>query len=380
MEASDGIGGRVRTDKLDGFLLDRGFQVYLDAYPEAGIFLDHDELDLRPFRPGALVWKRGKLRPIMDVFRCPSKLISSAVQPIGTLFDKLLVAKLRGYLLRKTVEEIWATPDRKTSDYLLQFGFSDRMINDFFRGFYGGIFLEDELVTSSRIFEFTFKMFSLGSATLPARGMQAIPDQLAKRLPVESIRLDTSVTAVSKGRVETEGGAISCECIVVATDGETAAKWISGVSQSRWNSTSCLYFAAPQAPWKSPLIALKGDRPGKINSVSVPSVIAPEYAEGEEALVSVSVLGDHGGHETLAAEVQEELEGWFGKEAQAWRFLRCEHIRKALPNGPPGNQATPPRYGSIFCCGDSTTTGSIEGAILSGVRTANQILGDDERT
>ncbi|MEM1442926.1 MAG: FAD-dependent oxidoreductase, partial [Verrucomicrobiota bacterium] len=175
LEASDGVGGRVRTDKVDGFLLDRGFQVYLDAYPEAGIFLDLDALDLQTFEPGALVWKTGQLRPVMDVFRRPATLFSSAFQPIGTLFDKLLVARLRAKLIRKPVEEIWTAPLQTTGDYLRQFGFSDRMIDDFFRSFYGGIFLEDLLVTSSRIFEFTFKMFSMGSATLPAKGMQAIP-------------------------------------------------------------------------------------------------------------------------------------------------------------------------------------------------------------
>ncbi len=52
LEASDGIGGGVRTDEVEGFLLDRGFQVFLMAYPEAQRVLDYGALDFKPFYPG----------------------------------------------------------------------------------------------------------------------------------------------------------------------------------------------------------------------------------------------------------------------------------------------------------------------------------------
>lgn len=183
----------MRTDEVDGFLLDRGFQVFLSAYPEARRILDLEALDLRPFRAGALVMRGGRRRRLMDVFRCPRYLLETAMQPIGTVWDKLLVAKLRHWVRRSSVDDIAARDDRATEDYLRDYGFSEGMIDGFFRPFYGGIFLERELRTSSRMFEFTFKMFAEGSATLPAGGMSAIPRQLAARLPRGSIRLNTRV-------------------------------------------------------------------------------------------------------------------------------------------------------------------------------------------
>ncbi|MEM6917268.1 MAG: NAD(P)/FAD-dependent oxidoreductase [Verrucomicrobiota bacterium] len=378
LEASDGFGGRVRTDEEDGFLLDRGFQVYLDAYPEAGEFLDLEALDLRPFRPGALVWKEGKLRPVMDVFRRPSALFSSALQPIGTLRDKLLVAKLRFTLLRKSVDEIWAAPETTTLEYLREFGFSDRMIDDFFRSFYGGIFLENELTTSSRIFEFTFKMFSKGSATLPAKGMQQIPEQLTGRLPDDSIQLKTPVVSISEGKVKTEEEDYPAKHVVIATDGSTAANWFPDLSAPQWNSTSCLYFSADKVPWSEPVIALQGDRTGLVNNACVVSNISSRYAPEDHALISVSVLGDHADQEALTQQVQDELVAWFGEEVKAWTPIRTEHIRKALPISPRGHLAVLPSEGNVYLCGDLTTSGSIEGAILSGLRTAEKILEADE--
>ena len=71
VEASDGIGGRVRTDEVDGFLLDRGFQVLLTAYPEARRVLDYSRLDLKPFSPGALSWFAGRMNRLVDPWRTP---------------------------------------------------------------------------------------------------------------------------------------------------------------------------------------------------------------------------------------------------------------------------------------------------------------------
>jgi phytoene dehydrogenase-like protein len=159
-EGSDGVGGRVRTDAVDGFLLDRGFQVFLDAYPEAGDLLDKDSLDLRAFRPGALIYTTAGLRRVMDVFREPRHLVESVFAPVGSLADKLRVAALKWRLKRLSAADIARHDDMTTEAYLTRAGFTPPMIGGFFRSFYGGIFLERELQTSSRMFEFTFKMFS----------------------------------------------------------------------------------------------------------------------------------------------------------------------------------------------------------------------------
>ena len=377
-EASDAIGGRVRTDILDGFLLDRGFQVYLDAYRDAGRFLDLAALDLRRFEPGALVWKRGKLWKVMDIFRRPLSFFSSAAAPVGGIGDKLRVARLRHTLLRKSIADIWRSPDRSTCEYLRQFGFSERMIDDFFRCFYGGIFLEDGLVTSSRIFEFTFRMFSEGYATLPAKGMQAIPDQLASRLPPQSIHLNSPVRSIEGTTVRLDQCVLEASHVVVATDGSVAGRLVSGIDETKWNSTSCLYFAAERPPVSKPIIVLKGDREGLINNLSVPSLLSAGYAPRGQSLISVSVLGDHRETPELTERVRGELVEWFGEEAMNWKHLRTEHIQRALPIAPPGNDSPLPLHGSVLVCGDHTKSGSIEGAIQSGWSTAHHLLSKND--
>ncbi len=376
-DKSDEVGGRVRTATVDGFLLDRGFQVYLDAYPEAGQFLDLAALDLQSFDPGALVWRNGKIRRVMDVFRRPGALFSSALQPIGSIRDKLLVAKLRFYLRRKPIEEIWKSPEQTTGDYLRDFGFSESMIDLFFRGFYGGIFLEDLLITSSQMFEFTFKMFAEGSATLPSRGMQEIPRQLQARLPEKAVHLGCDVTSLDGTRISGKGVFRESSVVVLATDGSAASSLLPDITEPRWNSTACLYFSTENPPISDPIILLKGDREGLINNVSVPTNVSAHYGPPGLSLLSVSVLGDHRKTPDLEKSVQTELVSWFGESAKSWLPLHTFHVCKALPAITAGhNQLPPPAPEGIYVCGDTTTSGSIEGAILSGLRTADRILSD----
>ncbi len=378
-EAGDAPGGRVRTDWVEGFLLDRGFQVYLDAYPEAGILLDKKSLDLRPFKPGALVYQGGRMWRVMDVFRDPRHLLASAVAPIGSIPDKLRVAWLKWRLARTSIGEIAAHEDMTTEDYLRRAGFSPRMIDGFFRAFYGGIFLERELRTSSRMFEFTFKMFSQGSATLPARGMGEIPRQLSSRLPDGTLRLGTRVTGIQPGGITLEsGGQIAGDAVVVATDAASAAKLIFGMEapQPGWRSVTCLYFAAVRSPLGEAIIALDGTGGGLVNNVCVPSDVAPDYAPPGQALISVSVLGLPEPAD-LESRVLAELEGWFGPDVRTWRHLRTERIERALPEQAPGVGLVGAgfrNHAGIFVCGDHLWSASIEGAIISGLRTADAIL------
>ena len=379
LEACDAVGGRVRTDAHDGFLLDHGFQVYLNAYPRAGQLLDLEALDLRKFRPGALVFEKGKLRRLMDVFRCPQHLPGTALQPIGTLKDKLLVGWLRLRTLRSSDEVIWNRRDTTTEEHLRASGFSEGMIDSFFRAFYGGIFLERELRTSSRMFEFTFKMFSKGSATLPARGMGQIPRQIAQRLPNDSIRLRTAVQHIERNAIALDDGSrIHADAVVVATDGENASKLIpeSGAPAPDWRSTVTLYFSAPQSPLNEPIIALRGNAEGIVNNVSVPSDLSPHYAPEGKALISVSVLGNPDGSQ-LVDRVRNELAWWFGDKVNQWDHLASYRIRKALPEQLPSMHPpqTPFRiHHGIYVCGDHCSTASIEGAVHSGHAVADAIL------
>ncbi len=379
LEGSDAFGGRVRTDEVDGFLLDRGFQVYLDAYPEAGILLDTKRLDLRPFKPGALIYQNGKLHRVMDVFREPKHLLTSALAPIGSIPDKLRVALLKWRLGRASLEEIASHEDMTTEKFLITEGFSPAMIDQFFRSFYGGIFLENDLRTSSRMFEFTFKMFSQGSATLPALGMGEIPRQLAARLPAAAIRLGARTVEICPGRITLESGEqLSADAIVVATDATSAAQLVPGLEgeATTWRSVTCLYFAAAHSPLREAIIALRGAGSGLVNNVCVPSDVAPGYAPPGQALISVSVLGIRNLAD-LESQVVRELESWFGQEVREWWHLRTERIERALPEQAPGSGFCGPgfrHHGGIFVCGDHLWSASIEGAIISGSRTADAIL------
>lgn len=378
-EGSDGVGGRVRTDPLEGFLLDRGFQVFLDAYPEAGELLDKESLDLRAFRPGALIHQTSGMERVMDVFREPRHLLESALSPVGSFADKLRVAGLRLRLMGRSTQEIAGHEDMTTESYLQRAGFSAAMIDGFFRSFYGGIFLERELQTSSRMFEFTFKMFSQGRATLPAKGMGEIPRQLASRLSPAAIRLGASVAQIEPGGIALHSGEkFQGDAVVVATDATTAAELVpaAGTVGAVWRSVTCLYFAANRSPLGEAIIALDGTGAGLVNNVCVPSDLAPEYAPRGQALVSVSVLGSVD-PDDLEARVLAELEGWFGRQVREWRHLRTYRIERALPRQSPGTGFTGPGFreqAGVYLCGDHNWSASIEGAIHSGLRTADAIV------
>src|SRR6516165_8287911 len=173
LEASDGIGGRVRTDAMDGFLLDRGFQVLLTAYPEAKRALDCTRLELKPFVPGVISWYAGRMNRLVDPWRTGGSWKATWQSEFGTLMDKLRIARLRSRLRRSSIEQIFLRPDRSTKEALTVEGFSNEMIHRFFRPLIGGILLDGELKSSSRMFEFVLKMLSEGDTAVPARGMGA---------------------------------------------------------------------------------------------------------------------------------------------------------------------------------------------------------------
>ena len=377
-EASDGVGGRVRTDVVDGFLLDRGFQVYLDAYPRSGKLLDLEALDLKAFEPGALIYSDARLHRLMDVFRRPTSAWCSLKAPVGNLSDKLRVGWLRSQLLHTSFEAIAAHEDRSTEAYLRDCGFSEAIIERFFRAFYGGIFLERELRTSSRMFEFTFKLFGRGNATIPANGMGEIPKQLAAHLPLGTIELNQSVRAVGRDSITLANGAcIQGSATVVATDGSAAHALCPSLQRAapEWRTVTNLYFAADRSPIREAILCLNGSAQGLVNNVCVLSDAAPNYAPAGQALLSVTVLGlpDDTG---LIDRVRTELSAWFGPETLGWRQLRTDRIRRGLPQQRPNADAPmTAKAAGVWLCGDHLSSASIEGAVLSGEHTAAAILG-----
>jgi phytoene dehydrogenase-like protein len=376
-EASDQVGGRVRTDRIDGFQLDRGFQVYLDAYPQAGKILDLSALKLKAFRPGACIYKDGRFHRMMDPFRCPQSLLPSAFSPIGRFGDKLRVGWLRHRLLRKAMSAIEASPDQTTEDYLLEQGFSRAFIDQFFRSFYGGIFLESALQTSARQFEFTFKHFSQGCATLPQAGMGAIPQQLLQQLRPNSVHLNQSVCAVSPHQVSLAGGnSLQASAVILAIEGDAVAELLPGYRSpiQHWSPACTLYFAAPRSPINEPIIYLNGQPQQAINNLCVVSDVHSSYAPAGQALISISSL-QSAEPELLTERVRQELHTWFGPTAKTWRHLRTDSIKRGLPSPELGRRIPHwQQHAGVWLAGDYLSSASIEGAVTSGTACARAVL------
>lgn len=384
LEASDGVGGRVRTDVVDGFQLDRGFQILLTAYPEAQRTLDYGPLHLRPFSRAALVRVGGAFHRVADPRREPWTAIKSLANPIGSARDKLRMWPLVNKVTAGKVEDQFRRPEGLTLDFLRWGGrFSETMIDRFFRPFFGGVFLDRDLVTSSRLFRFVLRMFVEGDAAVPAAGMGAIPEQLAGRLGAGPVRLNAAVDAVESGKVSLRGGEdLPARAVVVATEGREAARLLPGpVRDPGSRAVTCVYFAADESPVKEPILVLNGDEPGPVNNLAVMSDVAPTYAPAGAALVSASVLGDPPADDAaLEARVRDQLAGWFGTAVAGWRHLRTYRIHHALPDQTAPVLDEPERTvrldDGLYVCGDHRDHGSIHGALASGWRCAQAVAED----
>jgi len=379
VEAQEQVGGRVRTDLVGGFLLDRGFQVLLTAYPEARDMLDLEALDLGRFAPGAVIRSGARFARIADPFRRPGDALRSLLSGVATPLDALRIARLRYRVGRGAALDLLGGDSRVVLDALRAEGFSERLIERFFRPFLGGVLLDRELRGSSRALEFLFRMFAEGDAALPARGMGAIPVQLAARLAPDSLRTRTRVARLDgRGATLESGQRIEASAVVVATAARAAAKLVPGLAVPDANPACCVYFDAPCAPDVDDFLVLDGNGDGPVNELCVPSRVVPGYAPQGRALVSASVLGPVGrDDEALEAAVRRQLGSWFGPEVATWKRLRIDRISDALPFQPPG-PFEPTRRSAhlgnrLFICGDHRDLASLQGAMASGRQAAMEV-------
>ncbi len=386
LEAADGVGGRVRTDTVEGFQLDRGFQILLTAYPEARRLLNYAALDLRLFRSGALIRDRDNWLTFINPLQEPRSVFQTLMSPVGTLGDKLRIAELMGRTQSLTISDMFRQTPATTLAFLREFGFSEQIIERFFRPFFGGVFLEDALTTSSNFFEFCFRMFFTGDAAVPARGIGAIADQLANRLSPSQIRLNKAVRQLSGNTVQLDTGeTITARAIVLAVDAAQAATLLGtpALPEPAFNHTTCTYFAASTAP-KTPdrkLLLLNTHRSSAVHNVAIISDVAPEYAPAGQHLVSVSTQGLELFNEAvLIGQIRQELIRWFGEDVRQWRHLRTYHIPHALPAYNPhlaglDRIRQPLRLNETwYQCGDRTAYPSLNAAMQTGREVAEMII------
>jgi len=374
LEASDAVGGRVRTDIVDGFQLDRGFQVMLTAYPELQSQVDMRALDLRPFDPGALVWRNGKGHAVSDPFRKPQTLATTAFAPIGSVFDKARIVVLRARVLRRKSAALLGGQDVSTDVALRAFGFSTKIINRFFRPLFGGIQLDPHLATSRRMFDVIFKSLSEGQSVLPSRGMHALPLQMASRLSEGTIHLNTRVSTVVGTMVTLASGeSITARAVVVATDGPTASSLLDiPIVESR--KVGCVYFSADTPPTKEKYVVLDGTGSGPVLNVAVISNVAPSYAPADKHLIVAALPGVTEGD--LEALSRKQLRSWWGSQVDDWKYLRTYVINHGGPvQKPPFSPKQRVNLGNgQFVCGDHRDTGSIQGAMYSGRRCGEAVV------
>jgi phytoene dehydrogenase-like protein len=383
LEATDRVGGRVATDEVEGFLLDRGFQVFLDRYPDARAELDIDALDLRGFYPGSLVRYGRRTYRIADPWRDPVAGVRSLFTPIFSVTDAPAMAAVRLGTLRSSSDPTAWAHGSETAGAYLERRMSTGALDRFLRPFFGGVFLDRSLAVPRPYFEFIFAMFARGRATLPSGGMGAIPTQLADGLPPGTVQCGRTVTGVEDGHVvQADGERVPATHVIVATDGSTAGE-LAGMRGTTWSGCITLYFAAPTAPYEEPILTLNGDGPsaGPVNHVCIPSNVAPAYAPGGQALISATVVGIPDDTLTdLEADARSQLHEWFGDAVRTWRFLRAYRIDRALPRMEPLPLA-PPTMAAVGGCrlivaGDHVESPSINGAIASGARAARTVIDD----
>ncbi len=372
VEGSDGPGGRVRTDVVDGYRLDRGFQILLTAYPEARVALDYDALDLRAFNPGAKIRKGATFHTLGDPLRRPRDLPATVRAPIGTLRDKLAILGFRRQVGRAPLPDIWTAPPTTARQRLADLGFSDAMVEDFFSPLFGGITLDPDLAGTSRVLDFVFKMMSAGDAVVPANGMGAISDQLAAGLGAVDVRYDSAVSSLDGTTAQlADGSTIRAERVIIATD-MSAAATLSGVVDRGWKGVTSVWFGADVAPERGPTLLLNADG-GTVNSVAVMSEVSPSYAPPGRSLIVASAPSTDAG---VAEAITADLRGWFGGVVDTWDTLRVDRIEHAQPKQAPGDAAggVVQVAENVVVAGDFRQDASINGALRSGAQAAHAIL------
>jgi phytoene dehydrogenase-like protein len=375
LEASDGVGGRLRTDLVEGYRLDRGFAVLFEAYPEARGQLDLQALDLRPFEPGADVYLGGgRMVTLSDPLRAPRSLLGSLRSGLWRPSDLAALVRWRG----RAAVRLEATEPEMTADRRLrELGLSEPLRERFFRPLFAGEFFDHELRLSSLLLDQAFLMMARGATSVPAEGMGAIAEQLAGRIP-GGVRLGARVQRVFDGGVELAGGEpIEAREVVVATEPPEAARLTGADLPREPRSTTALWFAVERAP-ADRRIVLDGTGAGPVTTLAALSVVAPSYAPPGRHLVCATCVGlpHEGDDDGLERAARAQLREWFGQEVEGWRLLRVDRIPWAQHAQPPGTPAQlPVRVGpGVLVAGDGVENASIDGALRAGRRAAETLL------
>ena len=383
VEAAEAVGGRVRTDRVDDFTLDRGFQLYNPAYPEAARVLDHQALDLRPLVRGVDVVRmsrRGrKVLHLADPRSPRNWHASTLARAAGSVKGKAAFAAYALSASRLRGREFDRRPDEPAQVALARAGIDAIMIDEVIKPFLTGVFLEPHLMTSRRFMDAVLASFVKGTPSLPSQGMQAIPEQLHAALPDHSVRLSTPAESIAAHRVDTPDGRIQARAVILAADATNAQRLLPSANiMERGNGVTTYYHAVRADELAEPLargrsiLTVDAQRRGPVINTVPLSYAVPTYSPAGMVLVSSSTLIDDDSAET---DVLNHLSYLYGVDTSRWRSLARYSIPYALPSmRPPLRIAPRARSGPVILAGDHTATASIQGAMLSGRRAADEAL------
>jgi phytoene dehydrogenase-like protein len=375
LEASDGVGGRMRSDPHEGFVVDRGFQVFNTSYPQVRRRLALRDLGLRPFTPGILVHTEGGPLRFSDPTRGPRRLGDLRPGRLAGTRDLIALAALSGRDMLAPARSLKRGEDRTTRTALAAAGFSEEFVERFFRPFLSGVFLEDQLETSGRVFHLVWRSLLRGTLCLPGAGIGAVPRLLAEALPRDAVRLGTPVARLTDDGVELDAGdELAARAVVVATGPGPAARLLPGLDLPPYRVVTTYYHAVTRSPLAEPILLTDTRR--RFLNTCVLSEVVRGYAPPGMSLIATSVLGhDREGREVWLREALAEV---YGTDTAGWDLLTVRTVPDALPAMPPPQplcrtaRVAPGRY----VCGDHRATGSVQGALASGARAAREVASD----
>ncbi|MEU1376344.1 NAD(P)/FAD-dependent oxidoreductase [Streptomyces triculaminicus] len=386
LESGPRPGGRMTTDTVDGFLLDRTGQLLNTSFPELIRTPGLETLKLRPFSPGVLVHtdgrnhRTGELRGAKRAFTTARAFAAARASRSAGLDQARLGAAL-ARLAALPIDRMLARPDRPTSTTLATRGLPARTVDGFLRPLLASLLSDPDLTTSSRCADLVLRGYARGRLCLPAGGAGVIPDLLAAQLPPETVRTGVHAKAVGTTAVDTaEHGEITCRSVVVATGARSAAELIPGLRLPGFHPVTVLHHAADEPPLRDASLILTGTRRGPVAHTTVASEVDPDRAPAGEALITSTVLGAAAGLPTaeLDRAARAQLARVYGTSASGWRLLAAHHDPDAVPAMPaPHDVRRPVRLLSgLYVCGDHRDTSTAQGALFSGRRAAQAVLRD----
>lgn len=384
-DASDDVGGRIRTDEVDGYLVDRGFQVLNPGYPAVRRWADVEALGLQVFGAGVGVRRTDGLAVLADPLREPRRLLRTLASGMMTPAGVLALARWAAPALGRPERRDHAR-DVSIATALDRVSLGGELCRVVER-FLAGVLLEDEGATANDFALLLLRSFVLGVPGVPERGMQALPRQLAAMLSTAP-SLGRRVTAVEAAgavtRVHADGGdPILARRVVVATDAWALADvaGLDGVHPPESKGVLTHWWATDEPPTDLPMVCVdaRPRPPGPLVNTTVMTLAAPSYAPPGRHLVETSALLGPGRPVPTDQEVRRHAGDVFGCDPGGWDLVARHEVPRALAAAPPPldprrSLAAGTGLPGVWVCGDHRDTGSIQGALVSGSRAAHGVL------